>query len=293
MGFPWPGGVDEVPLLSKMDGNTAHFIDGTTRHIDAVVLCTGYRHNFPYIEDALRLQTKNDLYPPNLYRGVFWLDNPKMMYLGMQDRYYTFTLFDLEAFAARDFVLGGHRCLHARSWQRTSILGGIVSRPSMGHSMRSTSRLTTCWHSALTLTTQTSISSSPGSSSTNGSTTRRLTSLATGTRASPRQSRAQPPRSTTLRGGRPSMTQWRRSWEMGHRRTLFQILRLWKRSSSRRADCVHGASTGVVTRAETAGVSEIQAPKRILLGPCWDLAPFRCPVQVVPGICPGAVVSME
>ena len=106
MGFPWPENVDEVPLLSKMDGNPAHFIDGTTRHIDAVVLCTGYRHNFPYIEDALRLQTKNDLYPPNLYRGVFWLDNPKMMYLGMQDQYYTFTLFDLEAFAARDFVLG-------------------------------------------------------------------------------------------------------------------------------------------------------------------------------------------
>ncbi len=106
MGFAWPEGIDEVPLLSKMDGNTAHFIDGSTRHIDAIVLCTGYRHNFPFIHDALRLRTKNDLYPPNLYRGVFWLDNPKMMYLGMQDQYYTFTLFDVEAFTARDFVLG-------------------------------------------------------------------------------------------------------------------------------------------------------------------------------------------
>ena len=106
MGFPWPEGIDEVPLLSKMDGNTAHFIDGTTRHIDAIVLCTGYRHSFPFIHDALRLRTKNDLYPPNLYRGVFWLDNPKMMYLGMQDQFYTFTLFDVEAFTARDFVVG-------------------------------------------------------------------------------------------------------------------------------------------------------------------------------------------
>jgi trimethylamine monooxygenase len=37
---------------------------------------------------------------------VFWLDNPNLMYLGMQDQYYTFSLFDVEAFNARDHVLG-------------------------------------------------------------------------------------------------------------------------------------------------------------------------------------------
>src|SRR5882757_4276927 len=31
MGFPWPAGIDEVPLLSKIDGSTAHFADGTAR----------------------------------------------------------------------------------------------------------------------------------------------------------------------------------------------------------------------------------------------------------------------
>ncbi|MDX6302503.1 MAG: trimethylamine monooxygenase [Nocardioidaceae bacterium] len=106
MGFNWPEGIDEVPLLTKVDGNTAHFVDGTTRNVDAIVLCTGYRHHFPFIDEGLRLRTANVLYPPNLYRGVFWLDNPKFMYLGMQDQYYTFSLFDVEAFNARDFVLG-------------------------------------------------------------------------------------------------------------------------------------------------------------------------------------------
>ncbi len=106
MGFGWPEGIDEVPLLSKVDGNTAHFADGSTRHVDAIVMCTGYRHHFPFIEESLRLKTGNELYPPNLYKGVFWLDNPKLMYLGMQDQYYTFTFFDVQAFAARDFVLG-------------------------------------------------------------------------------------------------------------------------------------------------------------------------------------------
>jgi trimethylamine monooxygenase len=106
MGFAWPEGIEEVPLLTKVDGNTAHFVDGTTRHVDAIVLCTGYRHHFPFIDEPLRLRTANELYPPNLYRGVFWLDNPNFMYLGMQDQYYTFSLFDVEAFNARDFVLG-------------------------------------------------------------------------------------------------------------------------------------------------------------------------------------------
>ncbi len=105
MGFSWPGGIEEVPLLTQVQGNTAHFGDGSTRHVDAIVLCTGYRHSFPFIEEALRLRTANELYPPNLYRGVFWLDNPKMMYLGMQDQYYTFSFFDVQACTTRDFVL--------------------------------------------------------------------------------------------------------------------------------------------------------------------------------------------
>lgn len=106
MGFSWPDGIEEVPLLTKVEGKTAHFADGSSRSVDAIVLCTGYRHSFPFIEESLRLRTQNELYPPNLYRGVFWLDNPKMMYLGMQDQYYTFSFFDVQAFNARDYILG-------------------------------------------------------------------------------------------------------------------------------------------------------------------------------------------
>ncbi len=106
MGFPWPDGIEEVPGLVQMVGPTAHFSDGTSRDVDAIVLCTGYRHHFPFIDSSLRLRTSNVLYPPDLYKGVFWLDNPRMMYLSMQDQFYTFTLFDAEAWYARDYVLG-------------------------------------------------------------------------------------------------------------------------------------------------------------------------------------------
>lgn len=106
MGFGWPDGITEVPALQHIDGRTAHFADGTTRDVDAVILCTGYQHHFPFIDPALRLTTTNNLYPGGLYKGVVWTANPKLMYLGMQDQYYTFNMFDAQAFVARDVVLG-------------------------------------------------------------------------------------------------------------------------------------------------------------------------------------------
>lgn len=106
MGFGWPDGIAEVPALQHLDGRTAHFADGSARDVDAIILCTGYQHHFPFIDPALRLTTTNNLYPGGLYKGVVWTANPKLMYLGMQDQYYTFSMFDAQAFVARDVVLG-------------------------------------------------------------------------------------------------------------------------------------------------------------------------------------------
>jgi trimethylamine monooxygenase len=122
MSFPWPEGIDEVPRLSRMDGKTAHFVDGTTREVDAIVLCTGYRHSFDFLSHDLRLRTGNVLYPDHLYKGIFWLDNPKLMYLGMQDQYYTFTMFDGQAWYARDVVLG-RMSLPARAEMDVDVAG--------------------------------------------------------------------------------------------------------------------------------------------------------------------------
>jgi hypothetical protein len=38
--------------------------------------------------DNLRLRTLNRLCSDNLYKGVCWMDNPKLMYIGMQDQWY-------------------------------------------------------------------------------------------------------------------------------------------------------------------------------------------------------------
>ncbi len=102
----WPEGIKEVYYLDKLEGKKATFKDGHTQEADVLILCTGYLHHFPFLEESLKLKTNNRLYPPKLYKGVVWKDNHKLMYLGMQNQIYTFNLFDCQAWYVRDLILG-------------------------------------------------------------------------------------------------------------------------------------------------------------------------------------------
>jgi len=105
MGFNWPEGISEAALLERVEGRTAHFVDGSQREVDAILLCTGYLHHFPFLPDSLALRTGNRMYPPGLYKGVVFARNPDLLYLGMQDQYFTFNMFDAQAWFARDLLL--------------------------------------------------------------------------------------------------------------------------------------------------------------------------------------------
>jgi trimethylamine monooxygenase len=106
MGFKWPKNFEERPLLQKLVGKTAYFADGSTKEVDAIILCTGYQHHFPYLPEDLRLKTTNRMWPANLYKGVVWQDNPRLFYIGMQDQFYTFNMFDAQAWYVRDIIMG-------------------------------------------------------------------------------------------------------------------------------------------------------------------------------------------
>lgn len=106
MGYDWPDNWQEVPALVKVEGNMAHFKNGVTKYVDAIILCTGYKHYFPFMPNSLRLVCPNVLATPMLYKGVAFIDNPKVLYLGMQDQWYTFNMFDAQAWWARDVIMG-------------------------------------------------------------------------------------------------------------------------------------------------------------------------------------------
>ena len=91
MGFKWPHNVCERPLVQNIVGKTCHFKDGSTAEVDTIIMCTGYLHSYPFMEDNLRLRSVNDLYPPNLYKGTVWMGpngdgvnggDDRLLYLG-------------------------------------------------------------------------------------------------------------------------------------------------------------------------------------------------------------------
>lgn len=106
IGYDWPDNWKEVPLLTSVDGNTATFKDGSTAEVDAIILCTGYKHHFPFMANDLKLKTANRLATADLYKGAVFVHNPNLFYLGMQDQWYTFNMFDAQAWYARDVILG-------------------------------------------------------------------------------------------------------------------------------------------------------------------------------------------
>ncbi len=106
MGYKWPDNWVELPLLQKVEGNTCTFKDGSTRDVDAIIMCTGYLHHFPFMADGLRLKSANRLATADLYKGAVWAHNPKAFYLGMQDQWYTFNMFDAQAWYVRDIIMG-------------------------------------------------------------------------------------------------------------------------------------------------------------------------------------------
>jgi len=106
MGYQWPDNWDEAPAVDHVEGKTVHFVDGTSREVDAIILCTGYKHHFPFLPDDLRLKTANRLAAADLYKGVVYVPNPALFYLGMQDQWFTFNMFDAQAWWVRDCIMG-------------------------------------------------------------------------------------------------------------------------------------------------------------------------------------------
>lgn len=106
MPYSWPDNWEVKPRLERVAGKTAHFTDGSSRKVDAIILCTGYKHHFPFLPDDLRLKTANVLASDDLYKGVVWNRNPDLFYLAMQDQWFTFNMFDAQAWYVRDVIMG-------------------------------------------------------------------------------------------------------------------------------------------------------------------------------------------
>jgi len=102
----WPNEIKEVPLVIKIDKKTVYFKDNSSQEFQAIIFCTGYEHYFPFLDDNLRLKSTSSIFPPDLYKSIFWLNQPRLLYLGMQRVTFSFNIGNIQAWYARDVILG-------------------------------------------------------------------------------------------------------------------------------------------------------------------------------------------
>ncbi|CAF1031277.1 unnamed protein product [Adineta steineri] len=108
IGYKWPSEIKDAAMITRIDGQTAHFNDGASvDNIDAIIICTGYRHSYPFMSRRLCLQADvTEFVPANLYKSIFWIDQPFVAYLGTPRQIFSFPMFDGQAALVRDVFLG-------------------------------------------------------------------------------------------------------------------------------------------------------------------------------------------
>ena len=104
--FKFPDNVKQVSQLVRYENGQFHFSDGSAYSVDVVIFCTGYLHSFPFMADNIKLSATNVLYPDHLYKGIFFESNTRVIYMGMQDQAFTFSMFDAQAWYVRDYIMG-------------------------------------------------------------------------------------------------------------------------------------------------------------------------------------------
>ncbi|XP_045208796.2 senecionine N-oxygenase-like isoform X1 [Mercenaria mercenaria] len=80
-----PDGVEERPMVECFDYDKAHFKDGSSAEIDAVILTTGYRNYFQFLEDRFRIPEETHPYPEGLYKASLFYKagNNRLFYIGV------------------------------------------------------------------------------------------------------------------------------------------------------------------------------------------------------------------
>lgn len=92
--------------IREFHENSVTFTDGSTEEIDAVIFCTGYRHDFPFMDPELNTFSRNRWFVDNLYQNTVFLKNPKLFYMGMMDQVLSTIMFDVQAHLVAKFISG-------------------------------------------------------------------------------------------------------------------------------------------------------------------------------------------
>jgi hypothetical protein len=74
------GDITVKPNIERLDGDTVHFVDGTTEKIDVIVYCTGYKITFPFFDASVLDPQDNEI---SLFHRVVDPQRPGLYFVGL------------------------------------------------------------------------------------------------------------------------------------------------------------------------------------------------------------------
>ncbi|CAG9863787.1 unnamed protein product [Phyllotreta striolata] len=93
----FPPNVEHITDVKRIVGDkTVEFANGSRHDIDVIILCTGYRFKFPFLDESCGIRIDDKFIQP-LYKHMIHLEKPTMCFIGIPYNVCTFRMFDLQA----------------------------------------------------------------------------------------------------------------------------------------------------------------------------------------------------
>ena len=77
----FPEAIIQKPSIVRMTATTAVFTDGTEAEIDALICCTGFKFNFPFLQQGL-VKIEHERVMP-LYKHMVHIEHPSLIFIGI------------------------------------------------------------------------------------------------------------------------------------------------------------------------------------------------------------------
>jgi dimethylaniline monooxygenase (N-oxide forming) len=98
------GDIVMKPNVQRLDGETVHFVDGTSEHVDLLVYATGYKVSLPFLDRELYDPAGNAM---PLYQRVLTPELPGLFFIGfIQTVGSNIPLMELQSEWAADLITG-------------------------------------------------------------------------------------------------------------------------------------------------------------------------------------------
>lgn len=92
-----PKNVKEHPSIKMIDDDGSMVLmDDQRYHVDALLFCTGYLYDFPFLDESCGIRVEQNRVSP-LYKQIFNVRKPSMAFIGVPSIVCPFHLFSMQA----------------------------------------------------------------------------------------------------------------------------------------------------------------------------------------------------